>query len=71
MGAVAVACGDCIGNRTGAACPLSQPYSHHNRSDMAALLGQPSYAHLKAADATLAATPEASMTFLKQLAEVR
>ncbi|GBF99345.1 hypothetical protein Rsub_11757 [Raphidocelis subcapitata] len=39
------------------------------RSDMAALLGQPSYAHLKAADATLAATPEAAVAFLHQLAE--
>lgn len=37
---------------------------------MAALLGQPSYAHLKAADATLAATPEAAEAFLTQLAEV-
>jgi hypothetical protein len=36
---------------------------------MAALLGQPSYAHLKAADATLAATPEAAVAFLHQLAE--
>lgn len=37
---------------------------------MAALLGQPSYAHLKAADATLAGTPEAATAFLRQLAEV-
>jgi hypothetical protein len=38
---------------------------------MATLLGQPSFAHLKAADATLAATPEAAVAFLHQLAEVR
>lgn len=38
---------------------------------MAALLGQPSYAHLKAAGATLAATPDAAAAFLRQLATVR
>ncbi len=37
---------------------------------MAALLGQPSFAHLKASDATLAGTPEAATGFLQQLAEV-
>lgn len=35
---------------------------------MAALLGHPSYAHYKAADTTLAGTPEAAEGFLKQLA---
>ena len=43
---------------------------HAARSGMAALLGQPSYAHLKAADATLAGTPEAATAFLQQLAQV-
>lgn len=41
------------------------------RAAAAALLGAPSYAHLKAGDGTLARAPEAAEAFLRQLAEVR
>ena len=73
----------CITRFTGPSQPwrngLRTTASHHcskagaprnRRSDIAAILGRPSYAHLKAADATLAGTPEAAVAFLQQLAEV-
>ena len=50
--------------------PPPPPLSHR-RSEMAALLGHRSYAHLKAADATLAGAPEAASAFLESLTEAR